>query len=81
MEELSWFVGARISRDRYGNVHWFVESSDGLSHGHLVDEGTPTTLIAAVLSVRRAVFAELLTMEHHTPQELPFPDAPPHVRG
>lgn len=71
MEEISWYIGARISRDRHGNIHWFVESSDGLSHGHLVDEGTPTTMMGAVLEVRREAFAELIrlhaTLPHHPP--------------
>jgi hypothetical protein len=77
MEELSWYVGARITRDRHGNVHWFVESSDGLSHGHLVDEGTPTTLMAAILCSRREVFAELVRLAAIAPEVLaPFARPP-----
>jgi len=75
MEEVSWYIGARITRDQHGNVHWFIESSDGLSHGHLVDEGSPTTLMAATLSVRREMFAELLRLVDGTAQQLPFPNA------
>lgn len=59
MEEVSWFIGARIARDVIGNIHWFVESSDGLSHGNLVDEGSPRDLLQAMHAVDRAVIDEL----------------------
>jgi hypothetical protein len=62
MEELSWYVGARITRNSGGGIHWFVESSDGLSGGNLVDEATPDTVMVAILSVRQEVFAELLRL-------------------
>jgi hypothetical protein len=79
MDEITWYVAGRIARDRHGNVHWFVESSDGLSHGHLVDEGSPTTLTAAALAARRAIFGELVRLIGDSTVQLPFPDAPPHV--
>lgn len=72
MEELNWYVGARITRTSFGAVHWFVESADGLSHGHLVDEGTPPGIMKATLDVRSAVFAELVRLANGMPQELPF---------
>jgi hypothetical protein len=78
MEEVSWHVGAWISRDRAGGVHWFVSSSDGLSHGHLVDEDSPTTLMAAVLAVRRTVFGELMDLHSKLPPETVLP---PNYRG
>lgn len=62
MEELSWYVGVRIARNQAGGIHWFVESSDGLSGGHLVDEGMPTTVMAAVLAGRRELFNELIRL-------------------
>jgi len=62
LDEVSWYVGIRIGRDAGGGVHWFVESSDGLSYGNLVDEGTPSTLMGAILAARRETFAELLRL-------------------
>lgn len=68
MEEVSWYVGMRISRTRAGAVHWFVESSDGLSGGHLVDEGSPANLTAAVLAARTAAFMELIRFVGQLPE-------------
>ena len=75
MEEVSWYVGCRITRAKGGGVHWFVESSDGLSHGHLVDEGTPTTVMAAILAARRASFYELVRLADQL-DPLDYPSAP-----
>lgn len=71
MEEVSWYIGARIARDRNGNIHWFIESSDGFSGGHLVDEGSPTTMMAAILEVRREAFAEMIRLHATLPHYLP----------
>lgn len=67
MEEVNWYVGARVSRSRGGNVHWFVESSDGLSHGNLVDEGNTDSLLDAIIRCRMEVFSELLRLEGTQP--------------
>lgn len=80
MEEIGWYIGARITRDRHGNVHWFIESSDGLSHGHLVDEGTPTTLMAAAICVRREMFTELLRLVATRP-DMDLPPVRPPAPG
>lgn len=79
MDEISWYIGIRIARDGAGAVHWFIESSDGLSHGHLVDEGRPASLMGAVLACRREAFAEMQRLVAGEQIEFVFPDAPPHV--
>jgi hypothetical protein len=81
VEEIAWYVGCRIGRDTHGNIHWFIESSDGLSGGHLVDEGSPTTLMAAVLAVRREAFAELIRLVNGVPQQFPGFEVPSKSPG
>lgn len=81
MEEISWYVGARITRNGIGAVHWFVESSDGLSHGHLVDEGIPTGMMKAITDARAAVFYEFVRLyneagDRQARSRRPNPDPP-----
>lgn len=73
MEEVNWYIGARITRSSGGGIHWFIESSDGLDGGHLVDEATPDTLMGAILTVRQEIFAELIRMYNAGSFQLRFP--------
>lgn len=60
MTEVSWHVGIHITRSAGGDVHWYVDGSDGLDVGYLIDEAHTTTLTGAVLAARRTCFMELM---------------------
>lgn len=72
MDEISWYVGARITRDVLGNIHWFVESSDGLSHGNLVDEGSPIDMLHATWQVCEAIGGEFHRLYTGRVEQLKF---------